>query len=460
VIAPGAQVHGFIVKERLDAPASEGAAPPFEQLLAVDGHGGRVVFRVPADTEAGVRLRLEHQVARQHAHEGIVGSVGLVEHEGRLIQVVEHVDGRTLASWIALGGPLPAAAVCRVGRLLALALVELHERAVPAAHGALSCARVSIDRGGNVRLLDVGRADPHGPQRARSPERRRDRTAPSAGDDLYALGVLLADAATGHVGADALDDTALEIGAWRDRLPQRLVDALGVLVAPAGERLKTAAAAVRVLSELEKHFGDGAAALRRWLHAHAPSRPPQREDSGEAKRAPPPTLLDVTAREALPGLSPPRLAPTEPRLHAPTMALDRRLVLDVEELRRVSHFAEEVARRQDAAPSPGTLEAELEAVLEGDVADTIELAAAEPSPQRRDSSASPVVNPAVASPAHPKVSTPPIQDAVVLDAEERRAVRSGLGTLLGMTTAVVVGAALLAGGIFVGMHLFDALATR
>jgi serine/threonine protein kinase len=259
----GSRVRGWTVTMPLEPSA--GSMAGMTELLAEDAAGGCVVLRVPNDIDGIKRLRLEADLAHRHAHESLLQSVGVVEHNGWVVQVVEHVDGLTLDAINLVAGALPAAAVCHVGRQVALALVELHERSPVVFHGALAADRILVDDGGNVRLVDVGRARPQGSKRLISPERKSITGKPTAADDLWALGMILAESALGH---PLENDGFLDVRVLAGALPDRLVDALAVLVGPADQRLRNASAAVRIFTDLEKLYGDGSKALRTAL-AHA-----------------------------------------------------------------------------------------------------------------------------------------------------------------------------------------------
>lgn len=213
-------------------------------------------------------------------------------------------------------GALPPAAVCRLGRQVALALVERHERALLGPHGGVSLDCVRVLAGGQIVLLDAGRP----PERSLSPERRAS-GGRSVDDDLWALGVLLADLAL--AGAVLEGDRLSEAN---PALPARLRDALDMLVAPPGERLTNASAAVRMLTEVEKDFGDGALLVRaalartRGVDAAALTGPrtasmaPDRVLSASAVRA----LNDLALTPTLPDV-PPTPAPLPMEGRAPAL---------------------------------------------------------------------------------------------------------------------------------------------
>lgn len=167
----------------------------------------------------------------------------------------ESASGTSLEEIARCCGALPPAAVCRIGRQLALALVTRHDREERGPHGGIALDRVRVLPGGELLLLEG--AQPA--LRTVSPERRNDGRR-SVADDLWALGVLLADLAL--AGAMLDDDRLSEAN---PELPPRLKDALHMLVAPEEERLTNASAAVCMLTEVEKDFGDGALLVRAAL---------------------------------------------------------------------------------------------------------------------------------------------------------------------------------------------------
>lgn len=257
------------------------------------------------------------------------------------------------------GGPLGPAAVCRIGQRVARHLQELGR-----ADGAVGPARVRIDDDGEVTLARApGAGD--GEPRFVSPERGASGTATIA-DDLWALGLLLAEAAQG--GPVALSPEG-SVTLDRARFPQRFVDALTVLVAPAGARLTNPAAAARIFFELEPRLGDGRAMLQDAVRrlrvaanavtgAPAPATIFDGEMPGplEPPRAPLPTTIDPPTLPIAPGDVPPSpgdLKPLRDTFDLDAAAALPRTVemgdsgkLPVEELRRVAALADEAVARQ------------------------------------------------------------------------------------------------------------------
>jgi hypothetical protein len=143
------------------------------------------------------------------------------------------VDRVNLEAVLRATGTLPPAAVCRIGRDVAHALVDLHGRSLV---GSPSASTIYVDVRGALLF-------PSGSQG-------------TASDDLFALGAVLAEAALGHALGAAAGIRTLGSG-----LPDRLVDAIEVLTGPPEMRVTNAGAAERVFSEIEKLYGDGAALL-------------------------------------------------------------------------------------------------------------------------------------------------------------------------------------------------------
>lgn len=351
----GARVKGWTVTMPLAQPDG------WHELLAEDANGGCVVLRVPPDLDGVAAIRQEADLAKQHTHESLVQTVGLVEHNGWPVQVLEHVDGLTLEQLVELTGPLSPAAVCRVGRQVALALVELHDRAPVVAHGSLGPDRVIIDDGGNARLVDVGVARPTSRKRYLSPERRRAWARPSSVDDIWALGVLLADSIFGEarIVADKLDLLPIS----RAAVPERLVDALSVLVAPENARIRNASAAVRIFTEVALRLaavgeGDGTTSLRAAMRsARELSRPPDPLPPVVRAHNDDVTQDDVDITQPSPRfLGPPPVERVEPRVerNEPKTILMEGGTVEMAELRRMAAIAQDAATRALPTRAPVT----------------------------------------------------------------------------------------------------------
>ncbi|HSL84378.1 MAG TPA: protein kinase, partial [Thermoanaerobaculia bacterium] len=171
------------------------------------------------DGEIRGLLRVAHPAVARVLELGVSGGVPFVASEP--------AEGPTLARVLAGRGSLPAPAALRLARGVAAGLGAIH--AAGRAHGALRPEAVVLDPRGHARLIDLGVAellpppgvDPEadaalGPPRYLGPERLAG-GPPTPRSDVYAAGVLLAEAFTGRpVGedgaAEAPDATELPDG--------------------------------------------------------------------------------------------------------------------------------------------------------------------------------------------------------------------------------------------------------
>ncbi len=153
------------------------------------------------------RFRQEIVLSRDLAHPNILRVYHLGQSEGRRYLTMQWVDGPTLARVIREEGALTESAVIHVGLKLASALEAAHSRRV--LHRDIKPHNVLLDSSGEPKLTDFGLArqldDPHitspgmflGTPDYVSPEQAvadpvDERT------DLYALGVVLFEMATGR----------------------------------------------------------------------------------------------------------------------------------------------------------------------------------------------------------------------------------------------------------------------
>jgi tetratricopeptide (TPR) repeat protein len=179
--------------------------------------GRRVALKLPAallagDADACARLQREARAAAtlNHPHVCVVHEVGEAP-DGRPFIAMEYVEGETLSARIARGR-LPPDEVLTLGREAAGALEEAHARGV--VHRDLKPSNIILTPHG-IKLLDFGLASVAydslgrddndgafmGTLRYMSPEQARGEALDHR-TDLFSLGVVLYEAATGRLPFD------------------------------------------------------------------------------------------------------------------------------------------------------------------------------------------------------------------------------------------------------------------
>src|SRR6266404_3005530 len=168
-----------------------------------------------SDPAVNERLRREARLASSLNHPNICTIYEVGEDSGEVFIAMEYVDGRPLSESIRAEG-LPFETTLRYGRQLASALAHAHDHGV--VHGDLKPSNIIITPGGDAKILDFGlarRSDPAefdrqtletvsaehrsglgGTLRYMAPE-QIDASPASQSTDLWALGVVLYEMATG-----------------------------------------------------------------------------------------------------------------------------------------------------------------------------------------------------------------------------------------------------------------------
>ncbi|MFT3771889.1 MAG: serine/threonine-protein kinase [Minicystis sp.] len=178
--------------------------------------------------DAEARFRLEALAAARLDHPNVlrVLDFGREPIDGLLYLVTEQLEGADLADTLAADGPLPAARLARLGRGICAALQHAHNRGV--IHRDLKPENVLLVRGRGddgepieeVKILDFGTAlidgedvdTPTGLVLGTPAYMSPEQAAGAALDprtDLYALGVLLFELATGRLPFDRATPEAL-----------------------------------------------------------------------------------------------------------------------------------------------------------------------------------------------------------------------------------------------------------
>jgi serine/threonine protein kinase len=193
------------------------AEGPFETFLAQE-HGPlgfvrevtlRCVRRDPDDPKHATELAREARICSRLNHPAVARVVGFFEDADRLVLVLEHIDGVTLASLLARveerGERLPDPACAYIASTVASALAYAHSQLdengepTPVLHRALSPEVVHVMRDGTVKLggFSLAKVLDRTPDSAvglasagySAPERLRGGTATER-SDVWALGAL------------------------------------------------------------------------------------------------------------------------------------------------------------------------------------------------------------------------------------------------------------------------------
>ena len=218
-----------------------GAGGMGEVWKAEDTRLGRTVAikilppAIATDANAIARMKREARVAAQLYHPNIATIHAFEEAGDRLFIVMEFVDGEPLTQLIRRG-PIPEADVCRIGRSIADALAEAHEKGI--VHRDIKPDNIIVN-GPRVKVLDFGIAKQVEPENVgandpttvltqqgmiigtvfyMSPEQALGKPLDPR-TDLFSLGVVLYEAATGRrpfIG-DSATDTITRI--VRDEAP-------------------------------------------------------------------------------------------------------------------------------------------------------------------------------------------------------------------------------------------------
>lgn len=164
------------------------------------------------DPEFVQRFRQEAQVIASLQHEAIVHVYDIDEAvlpSGERIYfiVMELVEGQTLRQWVGRGRALPPHEVQRIGCELARALEYAHRRGI--VHRDIKTANAMITLDSKVKLMDFGIAKSAGgirtmtgsllgtPEYMAPEQARSGKVSPQS--DIYSLGVLLYEIATGRL---------------------------------------------------------------------------------------------------------------------------------------------------------------------------------------------------------------------------------------------------------------------
>lgn len=243
----GAGATGRVHLARLKSPLAglqAGASVALKRLRA----------ELAADPEAQAAFEREARVGALLSHPGATRVLATGTDEQGPWMIQPFVPGETLAEHLANGEALPEPRVRALAAQLAGGLAALH--AAGWAHGDVKPENMRLDERGRAVLLDLGFATPlSGPGGARStrqagslawlsPERARGAGA-SAASDIFALGVVLYQAATGSHPFDGARQRASEGGAGADGGSSGML--LSGSLRPGADRLLVALSSARTV---------------------------------------------------------------------------------------------------------------------------------------------------------------------------------------------------------------------
>lgn len=205
---------GSVLAGRYEVGITLGVGGMGSVHLAIDRElGERVALKVlsratDARTDVLERFRREVRMARRVAHRNAVRTFDIGEHEGLHFLTMELVEGESLAALLRREGSLPQERLVDFGRQICEGLAAVHEAGI--VHRDLKPSNVLVASSGRVVLTDFGVARPTtaddtltqdsrvivGTPHYMAPEQLTGGPV-TAQSDLYALGLVLYEMATG-----------------------------------------------------------------------------------------------------------------------------------------------------------------------------------------------------------------------------------------------------------------------
>lgn len=186
-----------IVYEAIDSSSNQRVA-----LKVLQSHVAR-------NASARARFEGEMRILAELQHPCVVRSLGAETMDGRLVLVLEYLEGRTLRETLTAHGPLRPEHAVSIARQIASALVAAHERPRPIVHRDLKPENLMLLPGGAVKVMDFGVAkvlhelggvshttQAIGTARYLSPE-QADGSGITHKVDVYGLGLVLYEMVTG-----------------------------------------------------------------------------------------------------------------------------------------------------------------------------------------------------------------------------------------------------------------------
>jgi serine/threonine protein kinase/lipopolysaccharide biosynthesis regulator YciM len=173
---------------------------------------------IASDKETIERFSNELKLARKIRHKNVCGMFDIGEAEGSHFITMEYVGGEDLKTMIRMSTGLTIGTVLSLGRQICNGLAEAHSLGV--VHRDLKPQNIIIDKGGNAKIMDFGIARSLrdkgitgggiiiGTPEYMSPEQTEAKEVDQR-SDIYSLGVILYEMATGRVPFEG--ETALSV---------------------------------------------------------------------------------------------------------------------------------------------------------------------------------------------------------------------------------------------------------
>ncbi|MCB9675188.1 MAG: protein kinase [Alphaproteobacteria bacterium] len=210
----GRVLDRYVVRDRIGMGAM-GALYRVEHVQL----GSRHALKVLHQTSPSVRGRLirEGQAQSRLQHANVVPVTDVVDVDGSPGLIMELVDGPSLSAWLDAHGPPPLPIVARLGEQIIRAVAAAHAAGI--VHRDLKPRNVLIaetDEGPTAKVCDFGlalwraegeegRAGPLGTPGYMAPEQIRDASRVDARSDIFSLGAVLYELATGRRAFEAPD---------------------------------------------------------------------------------------------------------------------------------------------------------------------------------------------------------------------------------------------------------------
>src|SRR6266542_1521585 len=252
----------------------------------------------PEDGELVKELAREATICSKLNHPNIIRTHDFFEDRRRLVLVLEHVEGVSLAELLSMfrqtGEKLSDAAVFFIGIAVLEALAHAHGHldeggeAAPVVHSAVSPATVFLGKDGTVKLSGFALAkivneEPNAADALRDASYMAPEQKISEKVDVYAAGLLLWELLTGRSPAEGIEPLSV----LRRDLPREVLAAIDAAIEQSTHKRTISCSDMASWIKKAVHYGRGRKELRQRISAltssydSAPLRPAARALSCE-----------------------------------------------------------------------------------------------------------------------------------------------------------------------------------